>query len=1171
MTKSFAFAAPGTQAVAIVLTALCVLFAGPARAATPSSGTLTDSSGPLTYSAGPFFVANPTPIPAVDSGPRCNDPVQACDNFALTIALSDAYLAAHPNDQVKISIAWKDSGAGVSDYDLYVFKGTVATTDGSQTADYSSASSANPEVVYIPVSVANGTYSVKIVPYTPTGETVNATIELVSGASSGGPPPPPPTGGPGVPRYQIFVPQDGLGQDSQGEFNIGFNPKTGNIMTLADVTTYRVTPPEKLNPPLPEAAPALWTDVTPSIANTTTLDPILITDQATGRTFTANQTTGANILFAFTDDDGANWTQLSASPPNGGADHETIGAGPYPAGSPFAQVAQAAGYPNAVYYCSQGEVPAFCQRSDTGGLSFGPGVPIYNGVTTQCSGIHGHVKVAPDGTVYVPNKACGAQQGGALSTDAGVTWNEFLIPNSAASNGFDPSIGIASDNTAYFCYVNGDGHPHVAVSHDDGKTWGDDFDIGAQQGIQNAVFVEAVAGDPDRAACGFVGTTTAGNWQSLDFTGVWYLYIAHTYDGGKTWTTVNATPNDPVQGMGGICAAGISCSSTPNNRNLLDFDEVTHDDKGYVLFGYDDGCVSDNCIASGGQNNDFVADMRVARQSGGKPLFAANDPAEPTVPKRPYLQGTRTAAGSMLSWNAPDSGGAAITDYQVYRGNASGAETLLADLGSAKTSYEDKTADPTVSDYFYTVKAVNSQGASAASNEIDLKVTTPPPQESPCVIPGVTVATDSAGDETDMLPQHDVLSVQIAEPYDQANPPGDDLVFSLNLSSASLIPPNSIYYVRFNLPDNVQYFVSYDTSTLPAPTFNYGHVSQGAGGVSQDNTDGALDPSSGVDTTNNRIVFVLPKKDIAALANNATLSAVIGESRLLVGAAGTGLIEQLDATGNGTYHQIGNAACAPNRPPLAALTASPTSGTAPLTVSFDASGSSDPDPGDGIASYTFDFNDGSPKQTLSTPTTTHVYQNDTGNPVNYNPSVSVTDHHGAVSQNAAAVVITVAPSSGGGSSSGGSTSGGSTSGGSTSGGSTSGGSTSGGSTSGGSTSGGSSSGGSTSGGSTGGGSTSGGSTSGGSTSGGSTSGGSTSGGSTSGGTSSGGTSSGGTSSGGSSTGGSTSSGGSSSGGIPVGAPGGGCCSSGGAFDFVDLLVLSAFAALPIRRRKVARN
>jgi hypothetical protein len=133
------------------------------------------------------------------------------------------------------------------------------------------------------------------------------------------------------------------------------------------------------------------------------------------------------------------------------------------------------------------------------------------------------------------------------------------------------------------------------------------------------------------------------------------LFIATT-QGGATWTTVNATPNDPVQSMTGIWQQGGS----HDDRNLLDFNEITVDDKGRVLYGYSDGCVSDGCIG-GTAPNDFVAFMRVARQSGGKSLFASNDGNTDTTtalaPKPPCLSGTRDVTASHLSWKAPDNGG----------------------------------------------------------------------------------------------------------------------------------------------------------------------------------------------------------------------------------------------------------------------------------------------------------------------------------------------------------------------------------------------------------------------------------------------------------------------------------------------------------------------------------
>lgn len=85
-----------------------------------------------------------------------------------------------------------------------------------------------------------------------------------------------------------------------------------------------------------------------------------------------------------------------------------------------------------------------------------------------------------------------------------------------------------------------------------------------------------------------------------------------------------------------------------------------------------------------------------------------------------------------------------------------------------------------------------------------------------------------------------------------------------------------------------------------------------------------------------------------------------------------------------------------NSAPSASLTAEPTHGSAPLTVHFDGSASSDPD--GTIAAYSWAFGDGS---TASGPVADHVYDT----PGGYTARLTVTDNQGASAQAQRAVAV----------------------------------------------------------------------------------------------------------------------------------------------------------------------
>ncbi|MEP6815210.1 MAG: CARDB domain-containing protein, partial [Marmoricola sp.] len=335
-----------------------------------------------------------------------------------------------------------------------------------------------------------------------------------------------------------------------------------------------------------------------------------------------SQLSGVDSLTCYTDDDGKTWQPSQGGGIPSGVDHQTIGGGTFSANGVGALPTST--YKNAVYYCSQDIATAFCATSRDGGTTFGPGVPTYS--LLDCGGLHGHLKVAPDGTAYLPNKSCGSNAALVTSTDNGTSWAVHKVPMTSPSDA-DPSVGVGKNGTVYFGSVGSDGWPAVAVSHDRGTTWSNQQPVGTEYKINNAVFPTMVSGDDNRAAFAFIGTPTDGDYQdTANFKGIWHLYVSTTYDGGKTWQTSDATRNDPVQ-RGSMCTGGTTCG---NDRNLLDFIDVTIDKQGQVEVGYADGCTG-ACVTDPTKNN-HDAYATIAHQNSGKPLFAAFDPKPNLTP-----------------------------------------------------------------------------------------------------------------------------------------------------------------------------------------------------------------------------------------------------------------------------------------------------------------------------------------------------------------------------------------------------------------------------------------------------------------------------------------------------------------------------------------------------------
>jgi Calx-beta domain len=812
----------GTHRTLLILAVLCFIAAGIsvtrlALAGTPPSGTISPSSPILTYTGGPFPVSNPT-SPVGETPPVC--PPGTCDDFALHIDLPAGNTTSY---SVDVEIDWTDDpstpttqGGTASDYDCYIYKSDGITQVGK------CGGFDHPEHAIF--QALPGDYIIRVVPYdvSPTVP-FNATVELIAASAVVQPTPKPlPQATGSTPRYQIFtpppailtratpapsptpsgspaqgqpfVPSAGNGTDA-GEPSIGANWLTGKVLYQSYLTTFRLT----FDDSCPSSPSAIWEDRSAATSQNS-LDPIMFTDHGynvaspdTGRTF-VSQLLGTTSLASFTDNDGDTWTPSEGGSLHSGIDHQTVGAGPYHEIAPGVPFPKAPGsYPHAFYYCSQESAAASCSRSDDGGQTFGPSVPIYT--LADCGNLHGHVKVSPDGTAYVPNNSCGTEQAVIASENNGISWQVRNVPNSgnAAS---DPWVSMGRGNTVpggrvYFSYALDDGSTYVSVSDDHGKpgTWKNQFDVGAAAGITHSVFPVVIAGDDDRAAVAFLGTSAKGSIQDRAFPGVWYVYIAHTYDGGLHWETVNATPNDPVQ-RGGIWLGGGS----PPHRNLLDFIGIDVDKQGRVVVGYADGCTGPACVQAPYQatGNSYTALAAIARQTGGRRLFGPDTPATTTatIPGAPYLSVGRDGSVAHLSWSESDDGGSAITNYKILRGTTSGGETLLANAGTA-TRYDDTTANPNIT-YYYRVVAVNAQGESCGNNE-----QAAPPQGDSCA--GLTEVTDPAGDQKSAPANADldVLAISMA---DHVVGGDNRLVFKLKVADLSTLVPNRQWRIIWNYP-----------------------------------------------------------------------------------------------------------------------------------------------------------------------------------------------------------------------------------------------------------------------------------------------------------------------------------------------------------------------------------
>ncbi|MFN2545266.1 MAG: sialidase family protein [Actinomycetota bacterium] len=339
-----------------------------------------------------------------------------------------------------------------------------------------------------------------------------------------------------------------------------------------------------------------WTDVTPIDAPSPLGDPFMHLDPRTGRLFTAEYKPDSCYQFSYSDDAGDHWTPVPEV--CGLVDHENIFTAPPVSSATL-------GYPDVVYLCANtggfGTLSTAdqCMKSLNGGLSFAPtGDLPYSGGDSSSDGGTGQGVGGPDGTIYLP-KGWNGHPYLAISHDEGATWSRVQVSSlTLASEYFDSvqgyryadqaGVAVDEEGNLYYDWVGPGGSLYLNVSRDGGATWSSPLNI-TPPGVVATSLPAIEVGTPGRIAAAYMGSRVGSVF--------WDGFITVTTNALGRRPLFYATrvnpPSDPL--VYGSCG-------TTRCADAGDFFDVTIGPDGRPWASFVDAC-SSTCAQERGPND----------------------------------------------------------------------------------------------------------------------------------------------------------------------------------------------------------------------------------------------------------------------------------------------------------------------------------------------------------------------------------------------------------------------------------------------------------------------------------------------------------------------------------------------------------------------------------------